>query len=136
MTRRARTTRNNRKSEHGPSAPLFVEFRPMRFADMIPGYEYRPDLMLLRMQTPPLTDESGQYAMSLEVPVWVPPEYRAPSAENIRLALALVEAQNPDAARQIERLKAAARTPAARRYAAAHPLFRDTVQGGGHVDQA
>ncbi len=137
MTRRSRPMRQERrKPEHGPSAPLFVEFRPMRIADMVPGYEYDPGMMLFRAQTPPLNGRDGSYSLVFEMPVWLPPEYREQSTFNIQVALAIIEAGDPDAARQIERLKAAARTPEARRYAAAHPLFRDAIQGGGHVDQA
>lgn len=135
MTRRSRPTRQERrKLKQGPSAPLFVEFRPMRIADMVPGYEYEPGMMLFRAQTPPLDGRDGSCAMVFEMPVWVMRELRSATPANVQIVMALLEAQDPDAAQQLERLKAAARTPSVQRYAAEHPLFQVTGPGGNHVD--
>lgn len=69
---RAESRRQARAARRAtPSAPLFLELRPLTTADMVTGVEYPPDLSILHIRTLPVF-ENGWTALATDLPVWLP----------------------------------------------------------------
>ncbi|WP_132535159.1 hypothetical protein [Rhizobium sp. PP-F2F-G48] len=85
---------------------------------MVQGFQYPPGLSVLTIQTHPVFGERGDAALVYDVPVMLPPEFRASTETNLRLALAMVEAVDPEAAATIANLKTLARSQRSRAYEA------------------
>jgi hypothetical protein len=102
---------------------MLCELRPMKIADMFPGYSYEPGMSILHIRILPIFGEGRDTGLAYEVPVKLPAAHREPTEFNIRLALALVERVDPGAAAVIEEMKHLAREPHSRSLAAASGLF-------------
>lgn len=100
-----------------PKCPLICGLRPIQLSDMVPGVEYPQNLTILTLRTPPVFGETGDTGFGYDIPVALPAEHREPTEFNIRLALALVERTDPEAAAVIEQMKELARDPTARAFA-------------------
>lgn len=97
---------------------MIAQLRPMTVDDMLPGYTYDANAMILVVETLPLMGSDGKRRRhGYQAVVDMPPEYREPNHFNTRLALDLLCETHPEAKKSIERLKRLARSPESRKQA-------------------
>lgn len=90
--------------------------RPLTIAEMQPGEPYIPGYMVFTMQTLPVAGH-GNEAAWYSVQVWVPEQFRAPTAQNIKAVMSYLHEYDADAREVIDRITALARSLQSRRRA-------------------
>ncbi len=79
-----------------------LAMRQLTIADMVPGSTYEPGMTILRVIMHPTTTAPGLY---FDFPIWVPEEFRKPTAENAALLYSALYEGDPNARSIIDCMK-------------------------------
>lgn len=85
---------------------LTARMRPFTVADMEPGHEYPPGMVMLEVELPATADHDGEM---WGIPIEAPPELRAATPENAQILFAFVYKNDPEARAIIDDMKRRAR---------------------------
>lgn len=90
-----------------------AQMRPLTIAEMRPGQVYEPGWFVIALETLPVF-ANGQASHSFQTEIWLPPEYRENTPDNLKIAIGVLKELCPRSRKMIEDISALARSPRSR----------------------